>query len=177
MVYHQRPTANTKVIEEYLGRYICQIAISNNRIRYDQAHQKVTILFNDYANQQTGKVAPKKTKILDPLVAMQQILQHVLPPYFQKVRHYGLHAASTQKKVKKSIPKLVRSNGLTIRTLFQILTTLLGVKSLECPHCQSNTFTVIDLPGNPNYLKNSFNNKPKNNKSPPQKGAGIKVVI
>lgn len=173
VVNHQRPTTDTKVIEEYLGRYVCRIAISNNRLRYDQAHQKVTILFNDYANQKTGKAAPKKTKTLDPLIAMQQILQHVLPPYFQKVRHYGLHAANTYQKIKHLIPNLVRSNPQSIRTLFQILNILLGVPAFECPYCQCTHFTTQNIPCDPNFLRSFLN--PQNNKSPPQSGVGIKI--
>jgi len=172
VVNHQKPTTDTKVIEEYLGRYVCRIAISNNRIRYDQAHQKVTILFNDYTHQKTGKAAPKKTKTLTPLVAIQHIVQHVLPPYFQKVRHYGLHATNTHQKVKHLIPHLVRSNTQSIRSLFQILNTLLGIPAFECPHCQCTNFTTQNIPGDPNFL-NSFLNS-KNNKSPPQSGVGIK---
>lgn len=175
VVNHQKPTADTKVIEEYLGRYVCRIAISNNRIRYDQAHQKVTILFNDYANQQTGKPAPKKTKQLAPLIAMQQILQHILPPYFQKVRHYGLHAANTQRKIKPLIPNLLRHHPQTVRTLFQILSILLGITPFACPHCQGTNFITTNIPSDANYLKAYLRTKakPQNNKSPPQSGAGI----
>ena len=37
-VHAERPTTDTKVIEEYLGRYICRIGLSKKKIHYDQVH-------------------------------------------------------------------------------------------------------------------------------------------
>ena len=87
VVNHQRPTAETKVVEEYLSRYICRIGISSKRLHYDKGGKNVRIEYNDYANQEQGKAAPKKHRDLPPLVAMHLFLQHQLPPYFQRVRH------------------------------------------------------------------------------------------
>ena len=84
VVNNTRPTADTKVIEEYPGRYICRIGISNKRLSYDKNGKNVCIEYNDYNNQKQGQAAPKKYRDLHPLVAMQMLLQHQLPPYFQK---------------------------------------------------------------------------------------------
>jgi hypothetical protein len=40
------------------------------------------LIYNDYKNQQSGCPAPKASKTMHPLVAIQQILQHTLPLYF-----------------------------------------------------------------------------------------------
>lgn len=40
--------------------------------------------YNDYTNQKPNEAAPKAIKQLDPIVAMRQIMIHVLPPNFQK---------------------------------------------------------------------------------------------
>ncbi len=73
-------------------------------MNYDESGQNVRIECNDYRNQKQGQAAPKKYRDLSPLIAMQMLLQHQLPLYFQKVRHYGLHAAVVYKKVKDQIP-------------------------------------------------------------------------
>jgi hypothetical protein len=136
----QRPTADTKVIEEYLGRYICRIGISNKRLQYDPVNKTVLLTFNDYRKQEAGKPAPTAFKNLHPLVAIGQILQHIAPAGFQRVRHYGLHAAATFKKYKDRIPQAVKRNGITVRTIIQILKALLKEKPFCCENCTAEDF-------------------------------------
>ena len=52
-------------------------------------------------------------------------LQHVVPAYFHRVRHTGLHAGATYKKIKDQLPDTVKRNRKTVRTVIQILTSLL----------------------------------------------------
>ena len=95
VVHSTRATTQTDVLKSYLARYINRIAISNNRLKYLAQTDEVAILYNDYRNQQNECAAPKAIKHLDPLTAIHQIIQHVLPRHFQKSRHYGaphLHA-------------------------------------------------------------------------------------
>ncbi|MCB9352470.1 MAG: transposase [Lewinellaceae bacterium] len=74
VVNHQRPTAETKVVEEYLSRYICRIGISSKRLHYDKGGKNVRIEYNDYANQEQGKAAPKKHRDL-PLAGINMAAQ------------------------------------------------------------------------------------------------------
>ncbi len=68
-VHAEPPTANTKVIQEYLGRYICRIGLSKNKFHYDKVHKEVTLKFKDYRNKDkiTGDV-PDAYKKQQPLV-------------------------------------------------------------------------------------------------------------
>ena len=120
-VHAEPPTTNTKVIQEYLGRYICRIGLSKKKFLYDQKHQLVTLSFKDYRNKnkENGSI-PEGKKTLIPLMAIGQILQHALPPYFQKCRYYGLHASACYKKYENSLPKDIKNNNHTVRTVFQI---------------------------------------------------------
>ncbi|MBK9257822.1 MAG: transposase [Saprospiraceae bacterium] len=61
-------TMDTKIIEDYLAKYINRIAVSNKRLDYIKDSEKVILLNNDYKNQQAGQVAPKAYKIMEPLV-------------------------------------------------------------------------------------------------------------
>ncbi len=115
------PTIDTSILENYLSRYINRVAISRNRFRYIKDQQEVEILYKDYRNQEEGKAAPNNLKRLSPMVAIHKIMQHVLPPYFQKVRYYGLHSVVTFKNLLDKIPEKIKRKGESIRTLFQVL--------------------------------------------------------
>lgn len=69
-------------------------------------------------------------------------MQHVLPPYFQKSRRYGLHASVVKKRIEKIIPAALKRNGQTIRTLFEILTQLLKEKPYSCEKCHSSEYYI-----------------------------------
>ena len=147
------PTLQTGLIENYLARYINRVAISKNRLKYLESEKQVQIVYNDYKYQQKDQAAPKATKDLSPLVAIHQIIQHLLPPYFQKSRHYGLHSSSIFKNLKGQIPQLLRDVGQTIRTVFQILKELLKITPLACEKCQDLNLIRIPISSDPGYLQ------------------------
>jgi len=139
------PTMNTELIEGYLARYINRVAISPNRLTYLQQEKEVHIIYNDYKNQEKGKAAPKKTKPLHPLVAIHHMVSHVLPPYFQKARYYGLHANATYKRIEAQLPDKLKRNGHTIRTVFQILSDLLKICPHKCSSCGSEDYSIEEI--------------------------------
>jgi hypothetical protein len=146
------PTLQTGLIESYLARYINRVAISKNRLQYLESEKQVQIVYNDYRSQQNNQAPPKAIKTLPPLIAIHQIMQHLLPPYFQKSRHYGLHASSTFKKIKGQIPQLLRNVGQTIRTVFQILRDLLKLDPLVCEKCQQMQLVQTPIVADRSYL-------------------------
>jgi hypothetical protein len=119
------------------------VAVSNSRLQYIKDNQKVNLLYNDYKNQKPGEAAPKLIKVLHPLTAINQILQHVLPPYFQKSRRYGLHHASS--KLNSAIPLAFKRNSRCIRTVFEIITELLKINPNKCTLCQSTSFISYEF--------------------------------
>ena len=152
VVHNTRPTIDTKVLEEYLARYINRVAITNSRLQYVKAENEVRIIYNDYKSQIAGKAAPKKVRSLDPLVAIDQIMQHVLPPYFQKSRRYGLHSPITKKRLSPIMPEKIKRNGQTIRTLIEILTQLLKQKPYQCSKCGSTEYEIEEITGDRNWI-------------------------
>ena len=135
-----------------LGRYICRIGISNKRFHYDPNGKNVRIEYNDYARQQTGKAAPKKYRDLLPLIAMDKFLQHQTPRYFQRVRHYGLHAGITYAKIKDQLPNKLKRNGQTVRTVIQILGALLAEAPYKCEYCGGDDFEYETVDVDRSYL-------------------------
>lgn len=154
VVNHQRPTAETNVIEEYLGRYICRIGITNKRLSYEKDGKNVSIEYNDYAKQVSGQAAPKAYRYLHPIEAMGQILQHLLPRCFHRSRHYGLHAANTYASLVPQLPNQVKRVGATVRTIIEILRAMLKEEPYRCPYCNSDQLVKGEVLPDRNYASN-----------------------
>ena len=92
---------DTRLIENYLARYINRIAISKNRLRLVDQNRKVSIIYNDYRNQKNNEAPPKAMKVLSPLVASTPTLTLELTP---NSGYYGLHSTSTSRAVRDQIP-------------------------------------------------------------------------
>jgi hypothetical protein len=149
VVHSTRPTMDTKIIEDYLAKYINRIAITNSRLNYVKENEMVSLMYNDYKQQQSGQAAPKSFKTLEPMVAIHQIMQHVLPPYFQKSRKYGLHHKST--KITKNISIDLSKNGTAIRTIIEIITDLRKLVPYQCQQCQSQNYLIEIFDPIPNF--------------------------
>ena len=88
VVYAKRPFGGPQQAVEYLGRYTHRIAISNQRLLgFDNG--QVTFQYKDYraADPQRSR---QMTLATDEFT--RRFLLHVLPPGFQRIRHYGLSA-------------------------------------------------------------------------------------
>jgi hypothetical protein len=157
VVHSTRPTMDTTVIQSYLARYINRTAISPSRLKYLPQQHEVHILYNDYKHQQSGLAAPKAIKVMSPLEAIHQMLQHVLPLYFNKSRHYGIHQYTT--KQRKNISSQLINHGAIIRTVFEILRQLLKLDVFVCHHCGSIDFDKEAIPEDPDYLYTYLQNK------------------
>jgi len=145
-VCNGKPTMDTNIIERYLARYINRTAISKSRLQYlkkqDKIKSKVEIVYNDYRNQKKGEAAPKKATKIAPLVAINKFMMHVLPPYFQKSRHYGLHAPATWKKQKDKIAQKLVRNPDTVGNLFALIKTLIKQDPVVCEKCKGEDFEI-----------------------------------
>jgi hypothetical protein len=150
VVHTTRPSMDTDIIENYLARYINRIAISQSRIKYVKQTKEVHILYHDYKNQAANQAAPKAIKTLDPLVAIDQIIQHTLPARFQKSRSYGLHNASN--KIKDKIEEIYKRNPVTVRTVMEIITHLMGLDKMKCQNCGSVDFQIELINRDKNYI-------------------------
>ena len=78
--YAKEPFAGPEQVFRYLGRYTHRVGVSNQRL-LDLTDQGV--LFRTRGDA---------TALLPPDQFIGRFLQHVLPPRFVKIRHYGLHA-------------------------------------------------------------------------------------
>jgi len=84
ITYFKEPMGGPAQVLEYLGRYTHKVAISNHRIKHIDMDNNVTFEYKDY-----GDDAKKKPMALQGEEFLRRYEQHILPPRFCKIRHYG----------------------------------------------------------------------------------------
>ena len=148
VVYAKRPFGGPQQVLEYLGRYTHRVAISNNRL-IDFADGEVSFHWKDYRHESRNKVMR-----LDGKEFIRRFLLHVLPPGFQRIRHYGLlgnrHRAVKLARCRELLavptPVPLPEAPLDYQDRYQRLT---GVSLRECPQCGRGQMVCIEsfLPG------------------------------
>jgi Putative transposase/Transposase zinc-binding domain len=150
VVYCKRPFGGPEQVLRYLGRYTHRVGISNHRL-VGMDEQGVTFRTKD-----------GKTTTLLPQPFLERFLQHVLPPGYTKIRHYGLMAAANA-TTKLEIARLRLSPSALAPALpandsaqagdaqapapFEaILLELTGIDARVCPACGLRTLRPQPLP-------------------------------
>jgi hypothetical protein len=88
VVYTKAPFAGPQAVLAYLCRYTHRVAITNGRLEaLDLEHGTVTFGYKDYAHQ-----GQRRSLTLSLTEFLRRFCQHILPPRFVKIRHYGLLA-------------------------------------------------------------------------------------
>ena len=135
VAYAKRPFGSVERVFEYLGRYTHRVGISNQRL-LGLDDEGVHFLTKD-----------GKSLTLTPDEFIRRFLQHVLPPGFVKIRHYGLLApANVNTKLQAALrllsppdlPPLVESTVETPpepMTWEERLLALTGIDVRVCRHC------------------------------------------
>ena len=176
VVNNDWPTENTEVIETYLAKYINRSAVSKKRLHYNSDTSTVEVIYKDYCNQVKGQPAPYLTKKLSPLKAIEQILQHKLPPHFHRVRYYGLHHSAIERKVKSQIDQSLLRNKDSVAILFELMTKMLKQTNRSskrlCPQCGHDKFDKETIAGDPSWIYSHIVNYGVN-KAPPKKGTTL----
>jgi hypothetical protein len=144
VVYAKRPFGGPEHVLRYLGRYTHRVGISNQRLVSMDA-RGVTF------RTKNGKAV---TVAGNELLA--RFVQHVLPPRFIKIRHYGLHAPS-HAKTRLARARQILSPAPTTGTCGapsdvlldwrDLLLCLSGVDVRVCPACQQRALVRAALPG------------------------------
>lgn len=94
VVHCKAPIHGVEKVIDYLGRYSYRVAISNARIK--QVNQtSVTFDYKDYRDK--GK---HKLMTLTGEEFLHRFSQHVLPPGFVRIRHYGFLASANKEKLR-----------------------------------------------------------------------------
>ena len=83
-VYSKPPMGGPEQVLRYLSRYTHRVAISNSRL-VAMADDRVTFRWRDRSDGNQVKLLT-----LDAVEFCQLFVQHIVPPGFHRIRHYGL---------------------------------------------------------------------------------------
>lgn len=138
------PFGRPKQVIEYLGRYTHKVAISNQRIKSYDKDEHVTFEYKDYKDG--GK---KKEMSLTQDEFIRRFVQHILPPKFRRIRHYGFlsNAAKT-----KALEKARQSLGIKAQQRMdraarkaEALRRMLGDNPNQCRCCKQGIMQRVGL--------------------------------
>jgi hypothetical protein len=133
------PFAGAEAVFQYLGRYTHRVGLSNHR------------LLSATDDAVTFRTRGEETATLHPHEFLRRFLQHVLPPGFVKLRHYGLLAPGnvntrlvTARQVLEARPRqpspapvtvATPATPVTLSTWRELLLRLTGVDVTRCKKC------------------------------------------
>jgi len=132
VVYAKQAFGSPESVVEYLGRYTHRVAISNARIlKVTETH--VTFSWCDRENGYQ-----KKTETISGVEFLNRFLDHIVPPYFRRIRHLGFLSTRSKRQslaaIRKSLgQELVQAAPLSRA---QVLVLCFGERSLlRCRDC------------------------------------------
>jgi len=130
VVYAKRPFGGHKQVVNYLGRYTHRTAISNDRIlKVDST--EVTYSWNDYANNYE-----QKTTVTKGGDFLRLFCQHILPPGFTRIRHYGFLSSASKKKSLAIIRSALKVDAPVETTKEQRTEKALGRMGVKLGFCR-----------------------------------------
>jgi hypothetical protein len=140
IVYAKRPFGGPEQVIRYLGRYTHRVGISNQRL-VSMDERGVTFRTKD------GRSVSVSGQEM-----LARFVQHILPPRFVKIRHYGLHAASnatTRLEIaRQRLPPIPvpRERIEETRDWRDLLFFLTGLDVRVCPVCHQLAVVRTALP-------------------------------
>lgn len=135
VVYAKPPFGGASQVIEYLARYTHRVALSNQRLLAFQKDH-VTFQFKDYRSGEPQR-SRQMTLAADEFV--RRFLLHVIPPGFQRIRHYGLltnrYRAANLAHCRELLVGL-RSQLLPTPSQTASILTLMVEPVARCPRCK-----------------------------------------
>lgn len=132
VVYAKRPFGGPKQVIEYLGRYTHKVAISNHRLQHI-SDKEVSFTYKDYRTAGSTKLM---TLSNDEFA--RRFAQHILPPRFVRIRHYGLLSSTWKRGKLQALQQQLCINRPAVQPK-----TLLR----RCPCCKTGTLITIEVFG------------------------------
>jgi len=140
VVYAKTPLAGPAAVLDYLSRYTHRTAIGNERLVGISGEQ---VLLRVRADGTGGK----RTIAMPGEQFIARLLQHVLPPGFKRIRHYGLLAPATKTERLATARKLLAMPAANPQAREDAQAFMRRVAAIEiacCPHCRLGRWLVIE---------------------------------
>jgi hypothetical protein len=143
VVYAKTPLAGPAAVLDYLSRYTHRTAIGNERllgIRDGQVRLRVR------ADASGGK----RVIAMPGEQFVGRLLQHVLPPGFKRIRHYGLLAPAAKTARLATARKLLAMPAANPQAREDAQAFMRRVAAIDvdrCPHCRLGRWRVVEHRG------------------------------
>jgi hypothetical protein len=142
VVYSQPPFAGPEKVLDYLSRYTHRVAISNHRLR-SLDNGQVTF---DYRDRRDGNRLKEMT--LPAHEFIRRFLQHVVPPGFCRLRHFGFLGNRVKEERLQCCRLLLGEAPQQLPEVpsdpVALLLYLTGVDISRCPRCGQGTMLVVE---------------------------------
>ncbi|HEY3740573.1 MAG TPA: IS91 family transposase [Bryobacteraceae bacterium] len=142
VVYAKPPFGGPEQVIEYLGRYTHRVAISNQRLEAFSDGQ-VTFQYKDYRSSEPQR---SRSMTLSEDEFIRRFLLHILPPGFQRIRHYGLLSNRFRARNLARCRELLlgaRSELLPDPDQLETIGPALVEPAARCPRCQSGVMVRV----------------------------------
>ena len=144
VVYAKTPLAGPAVVLDYLSRYTHRTAIGNERLVGIAGHEvRLRVRANGTGNSAGGK----RTIAMPGQQFIGRLLQHVLPPGFKRIRHYGLLAPATKTGRLATARKLLAMPAANRQAHEDAQAFMRRVAAIDiacCPHCRLGRWCVVE---------------------------------
>lgn len=140
-VYAKSPVRGAQKVVEYLARYAYRTAISNDRIQA-VGDNTVTFLYKDYRSG-----GANRTMTLDGREFIRRFALHILPKGFMRIRHYGILASCSRKRLARLQASLGAKPVPPVRHKFSVkeILALTNKPLRKCPLCGGTQWHVIRI--------------------------------
>ena len=139
VVYAKTPLAGPATVLDYLSRYTHRTAIGNERLVGIEGN---TVRLRVRSDDSGGK----RTIAMDGQRFIGRFLQHVLPPGFKRIRHYGLlaPAAKTQRlALARQLLAMPQANPQAREDAQAFMRRVAAQEIACCPHCKLGHWHVL----------------------------------
>jgi hypothetical protein len=142
VVYSQPPFAGPEKVLDYLSRYTHRVALSNHRLRSLDGDQ----LTFDYRDRRDGNRLKQLTLPVHEFI--RRFLQHLVPPGFCRIRHFGF-LGNRVKQERLQRCRILLGPAANERPEIPtdpvaLLLSLTGVDVTQCPRCGVGTMIVVE---------------------------------
>lgn len=141
VVYAKTPLAGPAAVLDYLARYTHRTAIGNERLL---GIEQTQVRLRVRADASGGK----RTIALDGVQFIARLLQHVLPPRFKRIRHYGLLAPARKTQrlgLARKLLAMPAPNPQAREDAQAFMRRVAAIQIERCPHCKTGHWLALQV--------------------------------
>jgi Putative transposase len=141
VVYAKTPLAGPAQVLDYLSRYTHRTAVSNERLVGIAGNN---VLLRVRADDGGGG---QRVIAIDGEQFIGRFLQHVLPPGFKRIRHYGLLAPAAKTArlaAARALLAMPQANPQAREDAQAFIRRVAAIEIERCPHCAQGRWCIVE---------------------------------